>query len=403
MSDGFLKSLCVVGLITGLSGCFFPEVGPSSGEVRLEAESPNSAVRYSLIPLTEHAVNVLESTEPRGLAGVFGDRRPPSTIPLGIGDTVTVTIFEAAAGGLFIPAEAGIRPGNFVSLPEQPVDNKGNITVPYAGEVKAAGRTNVEIQASIVEKIKDRAIEPQVIVAVQQQRTHLVSVVGEVNNPIRFGVPLAGAADRVTDAITRAGGLKAQGYETWVMLERNHKRATVPFENLVMAPANNIYIQPGDQIYLYKEPQRFLAFGASGQQGQFNFDAWRINLATAVAKAGGLLDFQADPGSVFLFRQEPRAVAEQLGVDLSSFPGRQLIPIVFSANFRDPSEYFLATQVQMRNQDIVFVANAQSVQFTKFLQFANLAVLTSTNAAFGTNAGVFARYNLAHPSAPLSP
>ena len=56
----------------------------------------------------------------------------------GIGDVVSVTIFEAAAGGLFIPTEAGVRPGNFVTLPDQTVDNDGNISVPYAGLVKAA-------------------------------------------------------------------------------------------------------------------------------------------------------------------------------------------------------------------------------------------------------------------------
>ncbi|WP_246791535.1 polysaccharide biosynthesis/export family protein [Bradyrhizobium commune] len=54
---------------------------------------------------------------------------------------VAVTIFESTAGGLFIPAEAGTRSGNFVSLPNQNVDSAGNISVPYAGAVKAAGRT----------------------------------------------------------------------------------------------------------------------------------------------------------------------------------------------------------------------------------------------------------------------
>jgi hypothetical protein len=39
-------------------------------------------------------------------------------------------IFEAEAGGLFVPSEAGARPGNFVTLPEQIVDSNGNITVP---------------------------------------------------------------------------------------------------------------------------------------------------------------------------------------------------------------------------------------------------------------------------------
>ena len=80
-------------------------------------------------------------------------RRPPSEIKLGIGDVVSVTIFEAAPGGLFVPNEAGARPGNFVTLPNQIVDSKGNITVPYAGAIRGAGRTPSEVQQAIVEAL----------------------------------------------------------------------------------------------------------------------------------------------------------------------------------------------------------------------------------------------------------
>jgi len=384
----------------GLGGCFFPEDGPSSAEIRFQAQEPSA--QYALVPLTENVVDELNKSEPEGLSGAFHDRRPPSVIKLGIGDTVSVTVFESAAGGLFIPVEAGIRPGNFVSLPDQVVDNKGNITVPYAGEIAAAGRTNVDVQKAIVNKLKERAIEPQVIVSVSQQRTNLVSVLGEVNSPVRYPASLAGANDRLTDAITRAGGIKAQGYESWVMLERDNRRATVPFGNLVMYPSNNIYVQPGDRIYVYKEPQRFVAFGAAGQQGEFYFDAWRVNLTSAVAKAGGLMDAQADPGSVFLFRPERREVAERLGVDMSKFPGNRTVPVVLSVNFRDPGQFFLARQVQMRNQDVIFVANAESVQFTKFLNFVNVGLLAANNATLGTSFGVFAKYNLGH-RIPIAP
>ena len=153
--------------------------------------------------------------EPRGLAGAFPDKAvPASKIKFGVGDVVSVTIFEAAAGGLFIPTEAGVRPGNFVTIPDQVVDNDGNISVPYAGLVKAAGRDNGEIQTDIVNRIKNRAIEPQAVVALTQQRTSLVSVIGEVNAPVRYPAAAYGAQDRITDAITRAGGIKGQGFET---------------------------------------------------------------------------------------------------------------------------------------------------------------------------------------------
>ena len=77
-------------------------------------------------------------------------------ITLGIGDIVSVTIFEAEAGGLFLPSEAGARPGNFVTLPDQIVDSDGNITVPYAGTIRAAGRTPLEVQQAIIEALTRR-------------------------------------------------------------------------------------------------------------------------------------------------------------------------------------------------------------------------------------------------------
>jgi polysaccharide export outer membrane protein len=349
---------------------------------------------YGLVKLTPQAVGILHEFEPKGLAGTFSDRRPPSDIVFGVGDVLSVTIFEAAAGGLFIPAEAGVRPGNYVTLPDQTVDNNGNITVPYAGEIKAAGRTAVQVQRDIIAAIRNRAIEPQAVVAATQQRTSLVSVLGEVNTPTRYAAAASGAGDRILDAITRAGGIKGQGFESWVMLERGGKRATVPFENLVMDASNNIYVQPNDRIYVYREQQKFLALGATGQSGEFNFDAWRINLSEAVGKAGGLIDAQADPDAVFLYRAEPRDVAERLGVDVSKFPGAATVPVIFSINFRDPGGFFLATKIQMKNNDIIFVSNARSVEVTKFLQYLRVIIATTSDATVAANNGIILRNNI---------
>ena len=379
-----LRAILAATAVVVLGGCaLVPASGPADYDINAGV-SPT--IPYALVKLTPETVSTLAHYEPRGLAGVFPDKQlPPTKIRFGVGDVVTVTIFEAAAGGLFIPTEAGVRPGNFVTIPDQTVDNDGNISVPYAGLVKAAGRFNGEIQQDIVNRIKNRAIEPQVVVSLSQQRTSLVSVFGEVNTPARYPAAALGAQDRITDAITRAGGIKGQGYETWVMLQRGDRRATVPFANLVYEPSNNIFVQPGDRVYVYREQQKFLAFGAAGQQGEFNFDAWRINLAEAVGKAGGLVDVQADPASVYLYRAEPREVAELLGVDVSKFT-TELIPVIFNISFRDPGGYFLATNVQMRNQDVVFAANSPSVDVTKFLAYLNVMMGTVNNGVIlGTN------------------
>jgi polysaccharide export outer membrane protein len=391
-TDRFRPSFLALGLLFALCGCGALSEGiglPASGPQSLDVDSGRSdtSLKYGLVKLTPEAVSILHEFEPKGyaqlglfqLAGAFTDRSPPSQIRFGVGDVVTVTIFEAAAGGLFIPAEAGVRPGNFVQLPDQAIDNDGNISVPYAGTVRAAGRTNTEIQADIVGKIRNRAIEPQVIVNLSQQRTSLVSVIGEVKTSVRYPAAASGAVDRILDAITRAGGITGQGYETFVMLQRKGKRAVVPFARLVYEPENNIYVQPGDQIYVYREQQKFMAFGATGTQGLVSFDAWRVSLAEAVGKAGGIVDVQGEPGSVYLYRPEPREVAERLGVDMTPFEGWKVIPVIFSVSFRDPGGYFLAANMNMRHDDVLFVANAKSVEVTKFLQYLNVGMATVSN------------------------
>ena len=281
-----------------------------------------------------------------------------------------------------------MRPGNFITLPNQAVDTKGNIRVPYAGRIRAKGLTPEEVEQTIVETLKNRAIEPQAVVALAEQRTSLISVLGEVNTPSRF--PASATAERVLDAITRAGGPKGQGFDTWVMLERNGRRATVPFGALVYEPNNNTYVHADDTVYVYREPQTFIAFGASGQQGQFNFDAWRISLAEAVAKAGGLNDAFADPASVYLYRGEPRAVAVALGVDITRFPG-PVIPVVYHVNFRDPAGYFLATKMQMRNKDVLYISNAVAIEAVKVMQYIRLVTATVNDPIVATTNGFILR------------
>jgi polysaccharide biosynthesis/export protein len=389
LAPKFAFGLAALGCFLLTSGCdtyLLPAAGPNA--VVVKSQTTWNGPPYGYVKLSPNVIKILKEYGPRTLTGVFGDTRPPPEIKFGIGDVVSVTIFEAAAGGLFIPAEAGVRPGNYVTLPNQPVDTKGFISVPYAGLVPTAGKTPSQVEQEIVDRIKNRAIEPQAVVALVTQNTSLVTVIGEVNSPnVPSGrIPAVPAGEHLLDYITRAGGIKDQGQDLWVVVERHGRRAAVPFGAVIYNPANNIWVWPDDTIYVYKEPQTYLAFGATGQQGEFQFSsgpqasAWRMTLAEGVAAAGGLLDLQADPGSVFLYRREPRELAEELGVDCSKMDG-PTVPVIYSVSFVDPAGYFLATQFQMRNKDVIFAANAQSVEITKFATFANTVMSVPNNAA----------------------
>jgi polysaccharide export outer membrane protein len=375
--------------MAALGGCgLMPVSGPASEDI-LSGQRDPASLNYAIVKVTPKVVGVLAKNLPRLIA--FSDNRLPRDITFGIGDILSVTIFEAASGGLFIPAEGGVRPGNFVNIPNQAVDIHGNISIPYAGSIRARGRTQVEVQDAIVAALKNRAIEPQVIVSTVEQKTSMISILGDGR---AARIPATTSPERLLDVISRAGlattasTTGTAGAETWVLLERNGRRAIAPFGALVYEPANNIYAHPNDTIYLYREPQTFLAFGAVGTQQQFPFGAWRLSLAEAISKSGGLADAQANPASVFLYRGEARDVATALGIDCTPYEG-PVIPVIYTINLRDPAGYFLASSFEMRNKDILYVSNAFSVESTKFMTYLTTinttiqAPITTATSAYG--------------------
>jgi polysaccharide export outer membrane protein len=383
------------------SGCsHLPLNGPdyrditSGAAVHLASDRHAIVYDYALVDVSAAVLDSLSRLDSESFHTTFGaPRHGPPAARIGIGDVLQVSVFESSSGGLFLPAESGPRPANFVTIPTQTVSRSGTITIPYAGSVRAAGRIVPEIERDIESKLAGRAIEPQVVVSVIEQNAAAVSVVGDtLNGANKFR--LSGSGERVLDMIARAGGTKFAGYELFVALQRKNRRATVHFPKLVYDPRENIYVMPGDTIYVYREPQKFVAIGAlgsvsqtSGLTGQFSFDQDRLSLNEALAKAGGLQDARANPAQVFLYRAEYRETLERIGVDLSHFaPNQRMIPTVYRTNFRDPSSFFAAQGFPMRNKDVIYAANSDAVEVIKFLGYVR--TITSTVAGVSSDAAL---------------
>jgi polysaccharide biosynthesis/export protein len=390
--------LIVSALALVLAGCaHLPVNGPNYRDISTGATTTLATDRdaiaydYALVDISPKVIDTLAELGAESLNKTFGAR--PGAAPalrIGVGDVVQVSIFESTSGGLFIPAEAGVRPGNFVTLPNQTIGRSGTITIPYAGAIRAEGRTATEIQDTIENKLASRAIEPQVVVTLIEQNASTVSIVGDtLNGANKFKI--SGSGERVLDIISRAGGVKYAGYELFVTLQRQNKRATIHFPRLINNPNENIFVQSGDTIYVYREPQKYVAVGAlgtssqtSGLTGQFTFDQERLSLNEALAKAGGLQDSRANPRQVFLYRMERREVLENAGVSVTHFDAEQtLIPTIYRANFRDPSNFFFAQKFSMRDKDVIYVANSDSTEVTKFLNYVRL--WTSSVAGVATD------------------
>ena len=375
---------------TALTGCnALPRSGPDDAAVEKRASvrvtTPNRdvGIDYVLVDINKAILPSFAEAAATSIRDSFGGGKGgPPDVPLGIGDVIQISIFEAQAGGLFIPLEvAGSRPGNFITLPSQTIDRGGTLTIPYAGRIQAAGRLKELVEQDIEERLSNRAIEPQVVVSTVSRQSSEVAVLGDVNRAGKFEVTSAG--ERVLDLISEAGGISAPIIETYITLQRRGKSGTISYEKLQNTPAENIYLAPGDTLLVNRERRTYSVYGAAGLNGRFDFEETKLSFGEAMGKAGGLLDGRADPGQVFLYRKVARSTVNKIGVDASRFSGDE-IPVIFRANMRDPGSFFAVQQFAMQDKDIIYISNSDSTELVKFLNVVNS--VTSTTAGAVTDA-----------------
>ncbi len=118
---------------------------------------------------------------------------PPSPPPasqeyvLQTGDTVSVRVWNQDS----ISTRTRIRPD-------------GKISVPFVGDVEAAGSTPAALARRIQERLKDFIVTPVVTVVLEESRPLLVAVLGEVARPGNYTLERGSG---VLPALAIAGGL----------------------------------------------------------------------------------------------------------------------------------------------------------------------------------------------------
>lgn len=367
--DGWVSAeyLASVGEIDTLP----PAPGPSGNQILTSATlstalEPGGAP-YVMVNLTGAIVHAITANDQaaRAVDWVDGSANKPFVPRLNTGDVLQMTIFESADGGLFVPRGGGNAAANFVTFPAQTIDENGNISVPFAGEIKAAGLSLNLLEEAVEKRLESRAIEPQVVISMVTRSTHAVTVLGSVKQAQRM--VLNQPEDRILDAIASAGGLSATDYDSYVRLTRGGREWTIGFPELANDPSKNIYLQPGDVVYVGQDTRSFIALGAIGSNGEFDFAGDQVTLSQALGRAGGLLPDQADPGQVFVVRRENRETLEALGIELSetTFPPTFTeVAVAYRANFSDPASFMLATRFPIRDGDTIYVAVSASAALT---------------------------------------
>lgn len=347
-----------------VAGCgVVPSNGPSTVAITSANTNAEAAKPYVVINIDEKVVNVAGQYRPPSFSSFFEVKAGLPQIMLAVGDTITVNIFEAGADGLFSSSTA--KATQITSV----VDAQGKIFVPYVGTVQAAGRSPDSLRAFIQAELEDKAIQPQVQVLVAESLANSVTVLGSVGTPGK--VPVAVSGVRVLDLIAAAGGSSGPTYQTRIILRRGDKVASASLEDLFDNPEDNVPIRPGDTILVTDVARSYTVFGAASTKAEVPFDARRITLAEALAKVGGLDDLVADARSVFLFRFEPAEIAKALSDRASVAQDGSMVPVVYRINLEEPQSFFLMQTFELRDEDLLYVANHPSVEFAKFISIVD--------------------------------
>ena len=366
MLIGTRRAAAIVAALTiALAGC--QSVGPSRGTVEKAAVS-QSIPGLRVIPLTEQvALQASMDEEHDAFARDLGEAEAAG-LRAGVGDTLEVTIWEASPPALFgspnlDPSILGVPEGSHGNtLPGFVVGPSGTISIPFAGQVPAAGRTTHEIEQEIVRRLRGRAHLPQAIVRIAHNVATTATVLGDVKQPGQ--VPLTPHGERVLDALSQAGGTSQPLDKMTVQITRGDLVRTMAVEDILTDPRNNVVLRSGDVVTASYQPYSFTALGAAGKNAEIPFEATGITLSQALGRVGGVESGQADPKGVFVFRWEKPALQ-----------GAAAVPVIYQADMKRPETYLAAQKFEMRDGDVLYVSNSPTAELQRFVNIVASSIL----------------------------
>jgi polysaccharide export outer membrane protein len=367
------RALVAFGTSLLLAGCstypaWIPSAGPSTEQVT-DLQGAQNLSGIQVIEVTDAVARRVVASQQRLLFSETLGAAVSKAHPIGAGDVLEISIWESPPAALFgsgaLDPRAGAASTRATVLPEQMVNSSGQINVPFAGALRAAGRSAQQIEADIVQRLKGKANAPQVLVRVTKNATSNVTVVGEFASNTRM--PLTPMGERLLDAVAAAGGVRQPVGKMTVQVTRGNTVQSLALETVIQDPRQNIVLQPGDVVTALFQASSFTVLGATGKNEELNFEAQGITLAQGLARAGGLQDARSDARGVFIFRFEnPAALPVGVATPANTTPEGK-VPVVYQVNLKDPATFFVAQGFPIRNRDVMYVSNSPAAELQKFL------------------------------------
>lgn len=353
----------LLGLLGLLASCGLPRVGPSESEIR--AGSVENGGDVHIVDINDQVARATRRNQALGFTTTFLNAGAVSVDTIHAGDLLSITIWENVDSGVF--ATQGIR---VTPLPAVQVDQLGNIFVPYAGTIKASGRTADDLRQKITELLAPQTPDPQVEVRREAGDGATVSILGGVTGQGVF--PITASNRRLTGMIATAGGISLDPTVVKISIRRGANLGQIWLQDLFDNPGNDIPLRGGDRIFIEEDERYFISLGATGQR-RVKFETHNPSAIEALGLIGGLQGNASDPTGIFVFRVEPAAIANRvLGRDDITEPQK----FAYLVDLTAENGMFTAREFEIYDEDTIYVTEAPYVAFSKVLD----TVLGSLNA-----------------------
>lgn len=365
----FAKGAALVVTLGLVASCGLPRSGPNKSEIYSGSVLEQGD---AFVLVVDDRVNRIAAVTPAlGFSAGFTDAGVVGSDTIRAGDTLGLTIWENVDDGLLVP-----QGQNATVLEEVQVDGSGFIFVPYAGRVKAEGNTPEAIRRIITDKLTDQTPDPQVQVRRLAGDGATVAIVGAVGAQGVY--PIERPTRTLAGMLAAAGGVAVQPDIARVTVVRGNHTGSIWFEDLYGHPGHDIALRGGDRIIVEQDTRSFTALGATGAQDRVQFESQAISAIEAIAQVGGLQSTLADPTGVFVFRNEPEEVAQQL-MGRTDITGTQRV--IYVLDLTRPNGMFMARDFAIRDQDTVYVTEAPYTQFNKAIAAATGSLSAATNVS----------------------
>jgi len=362
------RSIALLAISVMVTSCsILPQVGPSKSQ--LYAGSVDRSGDAFIVSVNDRVTRATAVQPALGFSESFRNAGQIGSDTIRPGDTLGLTIWENVDDGLL----AG-ETTNQTVLEEVQVDGSGYIFVPYAGRIRASGNTPESIRRIITSKLDEQTPDPQVQVRRLAGDGATVSLVGSVGAQGVY--PIERPTRTLSAMLSAAGGIVIPAEVAQITVLRGTERSKVWFQDLYKHPEFDIALRGGDRILVEQDTRAFTALGATGAQSRVTFETQTLSAIEAIATVGGLQAAAADPTGVFILRNEPAAIANQvLGRD--DLVGDQRL--VYVLDLTRPNGMFMARDFSVRDQDTLYVTEAPLAQWSKVL-----GALTGTLGVIGT-------------------